>query len=106
MEEVRSSILLSSTQSCSQFDAASRAGEVQPPFFGDVTLSDKEIDRAREDADLRRHVGIALEAAEDRKAENTTAFFVGDVMGITDWFVVTSGSNPRQVRAIVENIEA
>ncbi|NNE96560.1 MAG: ribosome silencing factor [Acidimicrobiales bacterium] len=33
------------------------------------------------------------------------AFFVGEVMGITDWFVVTSGSNPRQVRAIVEHIE-
>lgn len=26
-------------------------------------------------------------------------------MGITDWFVITSGNNPRQVRAIVENIE-
>ncbi len=26
-------------------------------------------------------------------------------MGITDFFVVTSGSNPRQVRAIAENIE-
>lgn len=26
-------------------------------------------------------------------------------MGITDWFVITSGSNPRQVRAIVEEIE-
>jgi len=33
------------------------------------------------------------------------AFFVGEVMGITDWFVVTSGSNARQVRAIAENIE-
>ena len=105
MEEVRSSILLSSTQFCSHFHAAPRVGEVQP-LSGDVTLSNKEIERAREDAELRRHVGIALEAAEDRKAENTTAFFVGDVMGITDWFVVTSGSNPRQVRAIVENIEA
>jgi len=30
---------------------------------------------------------------------------VGDVLGITDWFVVTSGSNTRQVRAIAEAIE-
>ncbi len=49
---------------------------------------------------------MAIAAADDRKAENTEAFFVGDVMGITDWFMVTSGTNPRQVRAIVENIEA
>ena len=27
-------------------------------------------------------------------------------MGITDWFIVTGATNPRQVRAIVENIEA
>ena len=26
-------------------------------------------------------------------------------MGITDWFVVTSGANPRQVRAIVDEVE-
>ncbi len=28
------------------------------------------------------------------------------MIGITDWFIVTSGSNPRQVRAIVDNVEA
>ena len=27
-------------------------------------------------------------------------------MGITDWFIVTGATNSRQVRAIVENIEA
>ena len=26
-------------------------------------------------------------------------------MGITDWFVITSGTNPRQVRAIVDEVE-
>ena len=106
MEEVRSSILLSSTQYCSHSHSVGGVYADETSLLGDVPLSDKQIERAREDADLRRHVGIALEAAEDRKAENSTAFFVGDIMGITDWFVVTSGSNPRQVRAIVENIEA
>ncbi len=57
------------------------------------------------DRELRAQVQLAIEAAEDRKAENTQAFFVGEVMGITDWFVVTSASNTRQVRAIVDNIE-
>lgn len=30
---------------------------------------------------------------------------MGSVLGITDWFVVTSGANGRQVRAIVEGVE-
>lgn len=29
---------------------------------------------------------------------------VGDVMGITDWFVIASGSNPRQVRTIADEV--
>jgi ribosome-associated protein len=48
---------------------------------------------------------VAVDAAEDKLGQDTEAFFVGEVLGITDWFVVTSGSNPRQVRAIVEEIE-
>ena len=47
-----------------------------------------------------------MAAADDRKATETQAFFVGEVIGITDWFVITGGTNPRQVRAIVENVEA
>ncbi len=46
-----------------------------------------------------------MDGADDKLAKSTEAFFVGSVMGITDWFVVTSGANPRQVRAIVENVE-
>lgn len=55
---------------------------------------------------MREQVELAIRAADDRKAEDTLAFFVGEVLGITDWFIITSGSNPRQVRAIVDNIEA
>ena len=46
-----------------------------------------------------------MDAAEDKLGQDTEAFFVGEVLGITDWFLVTSGNNPRQVRAIVESIE-
>lgn len=55
--------------------------------------------------DLDRWVRMAVEAADDKLGQRTEAFFVGEVLGITDWFVVTSGANPRQVRAIVENVE-
>lgn len=47
----------------------------------------------------------AMAAAEDKLGQRTIAYFVGEVMGITDWFVVTSGRNARQVRAIVDAVE-
>jgi ribosome-associated protein len=46
-----------------------------------------------------------MAAADDKQARHTVAFLVGEVLGITDWFLITSGGNPRQVKAIVDNIE-
>lgn len=81
--------------------------EWRPSLKLENALNDPiEQERQRSEQELRDQVRIAIDAAEDRKAEDTQAFFVGEVMGITDWFIVTSGSNPRQVRAIVENVEA
>lgn len=57
------------------------------------------------DDDLRALIAVVVEAAEDKLGQRTQAFNVGEILGITDWFVITSGSNGRQVRAIVENIE-
>ncbi len=48
---------------------------------------------------------LAVDAAEDKLGRDTDAFFVGEVLAITDWFVVSAGGNPRQVRAIVEEVE-
>lgn len=31
--------------------------------------------------------------------------FVGDLISVTDAFVITNGTNPRQIRAIVESVE-
>ncbi|MDH3684511.1 MAG: ribosome silencing factor [Acidimicrobiia bacterium] len=57
------------------------------------------------DEELRRWVQMAVDAADDKLGRDTEAFYVGGILGITDWFVVTSGNNPRQVRAIVDEIE-
>lgn len=48
---------------------------------------------------------VAARAADDKLASNTLLLDVGEVIGITDFFVVTAGTNPRQVRAIANNIE-
>ena len=45
-------------------------------------------------------------AADDKKATDVLVLDVGDVLAITGWFVITSGSNPRLVRTIAEEVEA
>ncbi len=50
-------------------------------------------------------VRLAVDGAEEKLGLRTEAFLVGEVLGITDWFVVTSGQTGRQVRAIVEGVE-
>lgn len=48
---------------------------------------------------------MAARAADDKIGTDTIVIDVGDVIAITDYFVVTSGSNKRQVRAIVDFVE-
>ena len=47
----------------------------------------------------------AARGASDLQATDVLALDVGDVLGITDWFVVASASNVRQVRRIAEQVE-
>ena len=57
------------------------------------------------DTDILEWVKTVVDAAEDKLGQDTNAYMVGDILGITDWFVVTSGNNSRQVRAISDGIE-
>lgn len=55
--------------------------------------------------DIRRWSQQAALAADEKLGKNTVLLDVGALLGITDIFVITSGSNYRQVRAIVEEIQ-
>lgn len=48
---------------------------------------------------------IAARAALDKKGTDVVVLEVGPIIGICDSFVIASGSNPRQVQTIVEEIE-
>lgn len=48
---------------------------------------------------------IAAQAADDKKAEDTIVLDVGELLQITEYFVVTGASNRRLVRTIVDSIE-
>ncbi len=57
-------------------------------------------------AEVHHLAAVAARAAAAKKASDPVILEVGGVLAITDAFVITSGSNPRQVRTIVEEVEA
>jgi ribosome-associated protein len=48
----------------------------------------------------------AARAASDLKATDVLVLDVGTLLSITGYFVIASASNPRQVRAVVDDVEA
>lgn len=56
-------------------------------------------------ADTAARVRTAVAAAEDRKAIDLKVLHLGDVSGFTDYFVICSGTNERQVQAIADAVE-
>ncbi len=48
---------------------------------------------------------VAARAADDKLGEETVVLAMGELLGVVDAFVVTSGRNDRQVRALVEEVE-
>ena len=57
-------------------------------------------------AEARELAKVAARAADDKKAERTLVLDVAGVLGITDYFVITSASNRRLVRTVVDAVEA
>lgn len=47
----------------------------------------------------------AARAADDKKADDPIVLAVGDLLSITEYFVVASASNRRLVRTIVDAVE-
>lgn len=45
------------------------------------------------------------QAMLEKKAENVIAIFVGNIIGITDYFLIASVSNPSQAEAVTEAVE-
>lgn len=52
-----------------------------------------------------RRASLAAVAAADKQAEDTVLLDVGDILSITDAFVITSAGNTRLVRTIVDEVE-
>ena len=55
---------------------------------------------------VRQWARTAASAASAKGGEDTVIIEVGEVLAITDAFVITSGRNTRQVKTIAEEVEA
>ena len=56
--------------------------------------------------DLKRQVAEAINACQEKKAEEITILELEKGSGaFTDYFVVCSGTNPRQIQAISDEVE-
>ena len=56
--------------------------------------------------DLKRQVAAAMSACREKKAEEITVLELEKGSGaFTDYFVVCSGTNPRQIQAISDEVE-
>lgn len=65
-----------------------------------MTKSDKRKKPTR----LPKPIAIAVAAAEDKKAVDMTVLDLRKASGFTDFFVICSGTNSRQIRAIADGV--
>lgn len=56
-------------------------------------------------ADARHWASVAAAAAAGKTDEDTVVLEVAPVMAIVEYFVITAGRNPRQVRSLADEIE-
>jgi len=61
-------------------------------------------DKRRKPARLPAQIVQAIRAAEDKKVVDLVVLDLRKAAGFTDYFVICSGANARQVRAIADNV--
>jgi len=63
------------------------------------------LDPEETSTDATHRALVAAAAAGDKKGHDIVVLDVGEIISITDFFVIASAGNTRQVRTIVESIE-
>jgi ribosome-associated protein len=65
-----------------------------------------KTDKRRKPVRLPDQVAQAVRAAEDKKAMDIAVLDLRKAAGFTDFFVIASGGNARQIRAIADSVMA
>jgi ribosome-associated protein len=63
-----------------------------------------KTEKRRKAIQLPEQIDRAVRAAGDKKAVDLTVLDLRKAAGFTDYFVICSGTNPRQVRAIADAV--
>jgi ribosome-associated protein len=63
-----------------------------------------KAEKRRKTSRLPRQIDLAASAAEDKKAFDLAVLDLRRTGGFTDFFVICSGSNARQIRAIADAV--
>jgi ribosome-associated protein len=63
-----------------------------------------KTEKRRKATRLPSQIDRAVHAAEDKKAVDMVVLDLRKAAGFTDFFVIASGTNPRQVRAIADAV--
>ena len=63
-----------------------------------------KADKRRGSSRLPAQIETAVAAAEDKKADDLVVLDLRKAAGFTDYFVICSGTNPRQIRAIADGV--
>jgi ribosome-associated protein len=70
-----------------------------------LTSTDPTPDARSAVPDIPDECLVAARAADAKSGEETVILAMGDLLGVTDAFVVTNGHNTRQVKTIVDEVE-
>src|SRR5579862_3819766 len=63
-----------------------------------------KTDKRKKTTKVPQQIVWAIGAAEDKKAEDLALLDLRKASGFTDYFLICSGTNPRQIRAIADAI--
>ena len=63
-----------------------------------------KAERRRKAVHLPKQIELAVRSADDKKAVDIVVLDLRKAAGFTDFFVICSGTNPRQIRAIADAI--
>jgi ribosome-associated protein len=65
-----------------------------------------KVEKRRKTSRIPKQIELAITAAEDKKALDLVVLDLRKAAGFTDYFVICSGANVRQVRAIADGVMA
>lgn len=56
-------------------------------------------------ATIKELAKIAIEALEDKKAEDIRIIDISEISTLADYFIIASGTNRSQIQALADNVE-